>query len=164
MPGPAHIDFGPHDRLPESLDLAVGETSRARIIGLYIEEAALDPWARALQWQSHARSRSGSQNFSVTIIGAGMGGLNAALQLKRAGIPFTVIEKNDGVGGTWHENRYPGRAGRYAEPLLHPPLRRRFPLSQSVLRRGRRTRNISTGSPTTSTCASTSSSTPKSAR
>ena len=25
-----------------------------------------------------------------------------------AGIPYTVIEKNSGVGGTWHENRYPG--------------------------------------------------------
>src|SRR5262249_32890066 len=31
-----------------------------------------------------------------------------ALQLKRAGIPYTVIEKNSGVGGTWFENRYPG--------------------------------------------------------
>jgi 4-hydroxyacetophenone monooxygenase len=50
----------------------------------------------------------GTEPFSVTIIGAGMGGLNAAIQLKRAGIPFSVIEKNDGVGGTWYENRYPG--------------------------------------------------------
>ena len=41
------------------------------------------------------------QNFSVTIIGAGMGGLNAALMLGRAGIPYTVVEKNDGVGGTF---------------------------------------------------------------
>ena len=37
-----------------------------------------------------------------------MGGLNAAVQLKHAGIDFTVIEKNSGVGGTWFENRYPG--------------------------------------------------------
>ena len=37
-----------------------------------------------------------------------MGGLNAALQLREAGFPFTVIEKNAGVGGTWWENRYPG--------------------------------------------------------
>ena len=36
------------------------------------------------------------------------GGLNAAIQLKRSGIPFTVIEKNADVGGTWFENRYPG--------------------------------------------------------
>ena len=44
----------------------------------------------------------------MTVIGAGMGGLNAALQLRQAGFPVTVIEKNAGVGGTWWENRYPG--------------------------------------------------------
>ena len=37
-----------------------------------------------------------------------MGGLNAAIQLQYAGIPFVVLEKNAGVGGTWFENRYPG--------------------------------------------------------
>jgi 4-hydroxyacetophenone monooxygenase len=30
------------------------------------------------------------------------------VQLKRAGIPYTVLEKNSGIGGTWYENRYPG--------------------------------------------------------
>ena len=39
----------------------------------------------------------------VAVIGAGMGGLNAAIQLKHAGIEYVVIEKNSGVGGTWHE-------------------------------------------------------------
>src|SRR5262249_23049675 len=42
------------------------------------------------------------------VIGAGMGGLNAAVHLRNAGIPFTVLEKNPNVGGTWYENRYPG--------------------------------------------------------
>ena len=63
---------------------------------MYVEELALDPWARSLHWKDGA-DLSARQGFSVTVIGAGMGGLNAALQLKRAGIPFTVIEKNGGV-------------------------------------------------------------------
>jgi 4-hydroxyacetophenone monooxygenase len=37
-----------------------------------------------------------------------MGGLNAAVNLQRLGIKYNLIEKNDGVGGTWRENRYPG--------------------------------------------------------
>ena len=37
-----------------------------------------------------------------------MGGLNAAILLKDAGIPYIHIEKNADVGGTWYENRYPG--------------------------------------------------------
>jgi cation diffusion facilitator CzcD-associated flavoprotein CzcO len=39
------------------------------------------------------------RKFVVAVIGAGMGGLNAAVQLKHAGIPYFVIEKNDEVGG-----------------------------------------------------------------
>ncbi len=46
--------------------------------------------------------------FSVLIIGAGVSGMCAAVSLKRAGIPFTILEKNETVGGTWWENRYPG--------------------------------------------------------
>ncbi len=44
----------------------------------------------------------------VLVIGGGMSGVLAAYRLREAGIPFVVIEKNAGVGGTWFENRYPG--------------------------------------------------------
>ena len=47
-------------------------------------------------------------NFHVLVIGAGMSGLLAGIRLKEAGVPFTIIEKNAGVGGTWYENTYPG--------------------------------------------------------
>ena len=46
--------------------------------------------------------------FSVAIIGAGLSGICAAIKLKAAGVPFTVIEKNADIGGTWLENTYPG--------------------------------------------------------
>lgn len=46
--------------------------------------------------------------FRVVIIGAGIAGLCLAIRLQHAGIPYIVIEKNAGLGGTWHENRYPG--------------------------------------------------------
>jgi 4-hydroxyacetophenone monooxygenase len=44
----------------------------------------------------------------VVIIGAGMSGVCAAIRLSQAGIPFTIIEKNSAVGGSWFENFYPG--------------------------------------------------------
>jgi 4-hydroxyacetophenone monooxygenase len=37
-----------------------------------------------------------------------MSGLLAGIRLGEAGLPYTVIEKNADVGGTWYENRYPG--------------------------------------------------------
>ncbi len=76
-------------------------------MGLYLEELSLDPWARGLEWKTPP-PQDRLEAFNVIVIGGGLGGLNAAIQLKRAGIPFTVIEKNADVGGTWFENRYPG--------------------------------------------------------
>lgn len=47
----------------------------------------------------------------IAIIGAGLGGLCAAIQLKQAGYTdITILEKSDGVGGTWRDNLYPGCA------------------------------------------------------
>ena len=42
------------------------------------------------------------------MIGCGESGILAGIRLAQAGLPFTIIEKNDGPGGTWWENRYPG--------------------------------------------------------
>ena len=44
----------------------------------------------------------------VVVIGCGMGGILAGIRLKQAGLPFTIVDKNGGPGGTWWENRYPG--------------------------------------------------------
>ena len=46
--------------------------------------------------------------FPVVIIGAGMSGLLAAIALQENGVPFTIIDAQDRVGGTWAANRYPG--------------------------------------------------------
>jgi len=46
--------------------------------------------------------------FHVLVVGAGMSGILAAIHLTRAGIPFTIVDKNADVGGTWFENAYPG--------------------------------------------------------
>ncbi len=46
--------------------------------------------------------------FGVLIIGAGVSGICAAVNLQAAGVPFTIIERHHNVGGTWLENKYPG--------------------------------------------------------
>ena len=49
-----------------------------------------------------------ADDFPVVVIGCGESGLLAGIRLKEAGIPFTIVEKNAGVGGTWWQNTYPG--------------------------------------------------------
>ena len=45
----------------------------------------------------------------VVILGAGMSGLCMAIKLQQAGIrDFVMLEKQEGLGGTWWDNRYPG--------------------------------------------------------
>jgi cation diffusion facilitator CzcD-associated flavoprotein CzcO len=51
----------------------------------------------------------GVRSPRVAILGAGAGGLCAAVQLRAAGIEtFTIYERSEGVGGTWRDNSYPG--------------------------------------------------------
>jgi cation diffusion facilitator CzcD-associated flavoprotein CzcO len=48
---------------------------------------------------------------SAAIVGAGFGGVGAAIRLKQAGIEdLTVYERGDSVGGVWRANTYPGAA------------------------------------------------------
>src|SRR5689334_1287933 len=105
--GAEDIPVGPAERLPRSLSLACGEEIPASDLEMWLEQLAIDPWARGLVWRERPQPER-LQDFSVVVIGAGVGGLGAAVQLKQAGLPFVVIEKNPGVGGTWFENRYPG--------------------------------------------------------
>ena len=47
----------------------------------------------------------------VIIVGAGFGGIAAAIELRRHGITdVAILEKADGLGGTWFHNTYPGAA------------------------------------------------------
>src|SRR4051794_41418098 len=49
--------------------------------------------------------------LDVVVIGAGFGGIGAAVALLRAGIDrFVVLEAGTTVGGTWRDNTYPGCA------------------------------------------------------
>ena len=46
----------------------------------------------------------------IAIVGAGLGGLCAAIKAREAGHEATIFESADDVGGTWRANRYPGVA------------------------------------------------------
>ena len=54
---------------------------------------------------------TGGHDISAVVIGAGFGGLAAALELRRRGVQHvTVLEKADAIGGVWRDNTYPGAA------------------------------------------------------
>ncbi len=78
-------------------------------------------------------------NRRVVIIGAGLGGLCAAIKLREAGVQdLLVLDRNPRVGGVWHENSYPGCACDVPVVLYQysfaPSLNwsRHFPSAQEV--------------------------------
>lgn len=75
-------------------------------VPMMLEEMELD--GRDARDPAYASSADDRAEFPVVVIGAGQSGLLAAIRLQQAGIPYTVVEKNAGVGGTWYENTYPG--------------------------------------------------------
>ena len=113
-------DYAAHDRpaparpteavLQRMMSAGVGQPVPAEYIALLLEEMSFgDADTRAVQWQRDP-AQLPLQDFKVIVIGAGLGGLCAAIRLKQLGIPFEILEKNDDVGGTWLENDYPGCA------------------------------------------------------
>jgi cation diffusion facilitator CzcD-associated flavoprotein CzcO len=58
-----------------------------------------------------ALESTATPSVDVLIVGAGFSGLCMAIKLRQARMnSFLVIEKGEDIGGTWHENRYPGCA------------------------------------------------------
>jgi 4-hydroxyacetophenone monooxygenase len=88
--------------LREMMQWLVCEPVPDEYVPMLLEEMELDGR------DARATRRLEQPDFPVVVIGCGESGLLAGIRLKEAGIPFTIVEKNAGVGGTWWQNTYPG--------------------------------------------------------
>lgn len=80
----------------------------AEAVPMFLEDLHLDGSdAGAITWGDEIPDDVKRDAFAV-VIGCGEAGLLAGIRLAQAGLPFVIIEKNGGPGGTWWENRYPG--------------------------------------------------------
>ncbi|MDD3798126.1 MAG: NAD(P)/FAD-dependent oxidoreductase [Novosphingobium sp.] len=59
----------------------------------------------AAEWQGEKPEIP--DGFRVAIIGSGPSGIAAAVQCAILGLPYVVLDRQPGVGGTWIINRYP---------------------------------------------------------
>jgi 4-hydroxyacetophenone monooxygenase len=103
MPTPAP------DVLQRMMTVAVGEPVHEEYIPMLLEHMQLEG-APAEAPPAPAQPAAAKAALSAIIIGAGASGLCAAIRLGEQGIPYTLFEKNEHLGGTWYENRYPGCA------------------------------------------------------
>jgi 4-hydroxyacetophenone monooxygenase len=92
----------------EMMQFLVAQEIPEAYVPLMLEELGLDDVDPRDTRPGHGVAADVREAFHVVVVGAGMSGLLAGIRLAGAGIPFTIIEKNPAVGGTWYENRYPG--------------------------------------------------------
>ncbi|MFZ4518295.1 MAG: flavin-containing monooxygenase [Microthrixaceae bacterium] len=90
------------------MQVMVAEEVPAEYVPLLMEELELDGADARRAHGGPSIDPVRAADLHVVVVGAGMSGVLAAIRLAEDGIPFTVVEKNPGVGGTWWENRYPG--------------------------------------------------------
>ncbi|MBD3647374.1 MAG: NAD(P)/FAD-dependent oxidoreductase, partial [Pseudomonadales bacterium] len=96
------------DTIREMMNFLVGEPLPDEYIEFLQSELSLageDPYGQPAIDAIAAERKAA---FRVVVIGSGMSGILAGIRLRDAGIPYTIIEKNTNVGGTWLENTYPG--------------------------------------------------------
>jgi 4-hydroxyacetophenone monooxygenase len=90
------------DLLVDMMSVCMGESVEPDYAPMMAEDMGFAP-------DPVRRPRSGDPSqLSAIVIGAGVSGLLASAKLTQAGIRHVILEKNDDVGGTWLNNRYPG--------------------------------------------------------
>ncbi|MCJ1301266.1 hypothetical protein MMC08_004065 [Hypocenomyce scalaris] len=75
-------------------------------LALGYEELAFEDYPRGVKWTKKPSAEKLAK-YHVVIVGAGINGISAAVSLNRLGIPYTIIERQAAVGGTWLLNTYP---------------------------------------------------------
>ncbi|MDA8044153.1 MAG: NAD(P)/FAD-dependent oxidoreductase [Actinomycetota bacterium] len=98
----------PHELLREMMEFLGRRPVDGSLAGLFFDDMQFEGGdTNAVTWGADL-SESVKQRSPVVVIGAGMGGILAGIRLAQAGLPFVILEKNPGPGGTWWENSYPG--------------------------------------------------------
>lgn len=89
----------------ELMDLVLGVPTRDEHFEVRRNFLRFTPFP--FQYERPEGSAEAPEGFEVAIIGAGLAGIAAAVQLERLGIPYTVYERGPEVGGTWSTHKYP---------------------------------------------------------
>jgi 4-hydroxyacetophenone monooxygenase len=93
------------DRIRETMELFGHGPLSPSEFRFGVEEAAFAEFPRGVEWSAGKPQQA--DQYHVLVVGAGISGLSAAVHLKQLGIPFTLVERQDNVGGTWNFNNYP---------------------------------------------------------
>jgi 4-hydroxyacetophenone monooxygenase len=99
------VDDPGDELMVEMMSRCLGEAVPPEYALMMREEMGL--CSRQVDWRDE-KPTDVRDHLPVVIVGAGASGIALAANLEKLGVSFTILEKNDEVGGTWYENTYPG--------------------------------------------------------
>jgi 4-hydroxyacetophenone monooxygenase len=94
------------DEAKRLMELFTGDKYSSEYARLGYEELAFEPHPRGVEWKRRPTDEVLS-TFHATVVGCGPSGIVVAVLLEHLGIPYTVIEREPGIGGTWWVHKYP---------------------------------------------------------
>ncbi|MBL4667287.1 MAG: NAD(P)/FAD-dependent oxidoreductase [Sneathiella sp.] len=95
------------ETLQKMLSVFVNDNVGSEYVPMFLEDMGFsNSLDTQIIWEKSPANTTLDENH-VIIVGSGISGISAGIHLKKAGIPFTILEKNNSVGGTWYENTYP---------------------------------------------------------
>ena len=103
-PQPVITDPG-NDLMQRMMSATLGEKVAPEYAPMIREEMGLVE--RDAKWTAQPPAEK-LQDRHVLIVGAGVCAIALGVALNRLGIPYTIVDKEDEIGGTWYVNRYPG--------------------------------------------------------
>jgi 4-hydroxyacetophenone monooxygenase len=103
-PKPVITDPG-NELILKMMRSCLGENVAPEYAPLMREEMGFVP--RDARWTQRPPEQALAHHH-VLVVGAGVCAIALAVALGRLGIAYTIVEKNDELGGTWSINRYPG--------------------------------------------------------
>lgn len=108
QPGAARAAAPSPDLFRRVMSVCVGEDVSERYLPMLLQDLGFaDPVVQTSGGVPPGRSVP-SRTLRIVVIGAGASGICAGIKLQEAGFDFEIIERNNDVGGVWHENTYPG--------------------------------------------------------
>lgn len=96
----------------------------------HYEELAYEEFPRDAQWSKKKPSAEKIAEFKIVVVGGGISGLAAAVQFKRLGLNFQVLERQGAIGGTWLSNSYPDARVDTSSYLFQFKFMKNYPWSE----------------------------------
>ncbi|MHB1329754.1 MAG: flavin-containing monooxygenase, partial [Gemmatimonadales bacterium] len=95
------------DRVRRAISFMLGRPPSGAEFRLGIRELDLESISGIEPSQATWSTEQDLSAWRVLVVGTGFSGIGMAVRLKELGIPYSVVDKQSRIGGTWERNQFP---------------------------------------------------------